>query len=726
MRRHSFATTLFLLLASLAAPVFAQLQEPSPPVNVILDSGMAIDVDDVGGHAMLWGLADQGKANVLALICSSTNDYSAPTMRVIANYYGHPNVPIGANRGSTPNAGASNASVYTKQIASQFGTPGDTRANYPDAATVYRQALAGAPDNSVYIIADGYYEPLQALLQSQPDAISPLTGMQLVTQKVRRLVSNGGWLPSGGEPNFMNDTDAASYVFLNWPSEIVSVGANASYDVLTGPSQSSDPTQDPVKAAYNLYATAQGTSPTAAHAYAQLAILYAVNGGVGTNFTVGGYNGQTTIDDTTDQYRGQNFWSASPQLGQSYLNKAITADQMAAIINPLLQSSSNMPILRSISPTTILSGSSGQAVTLNGSNFFPDSQASVNGSSRPTTFVSSTDLTVQLSSSDLSLVGNQAISISNPSEGGWTSNTMNLTVAAGTPTLSSISPSSGVAGGGPITVTAAGSSFMSNSAIQVNGAARNTTYISTTQLATTLTSADLATASSLSITVSTPGGGTSSPLIFTVNNPAPSLSVISPASAVAGGFGFTLTVGGTNFVAGSTLQVNGANRTTTFVSATQLTATISASDIAVAGYLSITIFNPAPGGGTSQALTLTVNNPVPSVSSVSPNPAVALAGSYTLTVTGAGFVRGSVIQVDGTSQTTTFVSSTQVKAQINGGLLSIGVHTVTVFNPTPGGGTSNSVNLTVVSILGQLMIPRIGSSTEPLAVRRESFLSVTV
>ena len=149
-----------------------------------------------------------------------------------------------------------------------------------------------------------------------------------------------------------------------------------------------------------------------------------------------------------------------------------------------------------------------------------------------------------------------------------------------------------------------------------------------------------------------------------------------------------------------------------------------ASDIAVAGNLSITIINPAPGGGTSAALTLTVNNPVPSISSVSPNPALAVASSYTLTVSGSGFVRGSVIQIDGASQTTTFVSSTQITAQVNGGILALGIHRVTVFNPTPGGGTSNSVNLTVVSLLGELMPASADSLAAALARRPESFVSV--
>ncbi|HEU5232586.1 MAG TPA: hypothetical protein VFU50_06975 [Terriglobales bacterium] len=725
MRRTRSLATLFIsVLTVLSISLHAQLQEPTPPVNLIIDSDMAIDADDVGDHAMMWALADRGEVNVLAVICSSANDYSAPAMRAIATYYGHPNVPIGANKASTPNINNSATSAYTRQIVNQFGTPGDTRANYPDAVTVYRQALANAPDGSVYIVANGYYEPLQGLLQSQPDSISPLTGVQLVAQKVRRLVSSAGWFPSGGEGNFEADTDAATYVYANWPGEIVNIGADTAFDVTTGPSPTSDPTVDPVKDAYNLYASAQGLTSATTTAWGQLALLYAVRGGVGTNFTIGGYNGQTTIDDTNDQFRGQNFWSPSPQMGHSYLKKQIAASDMAAILNPLIQSSSNMPILRSLSPTSVFVGSSGQTVTINGNNFFQDSQVMVNGSGRSTTFVSGTQLSVQLSAADFSQVGNLAITVSNSSEGNWTSNTLNLSVAAAAPTLSSISPSAATAGSGPITLTATGSSFMSNSVLQVNGAARSTTFISGTQLSTTLTSSDLATAGSLAITASTPGGGTSSALTFTINNPAPSLSTISPTTVTAGGSGFTLTVNGSNFVGGSVVRVNGANRSTTFISTTQLTASIPASDIAAAGNLSITVFNAAPGGGTSSAVTLAVSNPVPSISSVSPNPALALASSYTLTVTGSGFVKGSVIQIDGGAQPTTFISATQVQAKISGGLLSIGVHSVTVFNPTPGGGTSNSVNLTVISILGQLMPPPPDLSLTPLDARPESMVSL--
>jgi uncharacterized repeat protein (TIGR03803 family) len=84
----------------------------------------------------------------------------------------------------------------------------------------------------------------------------------------------------------------------------------------------------------------------------------------------------------------------------------------------------------------------------------------------------------------------------------------------------------------------------------------------------------------------------------------PTVISISPTSAIAGGAGFTLTVNGTNFVSGSTVNLNGNARATTFVSAAQLTAAILASDIATAGTFNVTVINP--GGGTSHAVTFTV------------------------------------------------------------------------------------------------------------------------
>jgi hypothetical protein len=102
--------------------------------------------------------------------------------------------------------------------------------------------------------------------------------------------------------------------------------------------------------------------------------------------------------------------------------------------------------------------------------------------------------------------------------------------------------------------------------------------------------------------------GTSAAVTVTVADPSPVpvLSSLAPRSAQQGKPAFTLTVTGSDFVSASTVRWNGGNRTTTFVSATQLTATILAADIASAGTPSITVFTPALGGGTSSPLPFTV------------------------------------------------------------------------------------------------------------------------
>jgi hypothetical protein len=85
------------------------------------------------------------------------------------------------------------------------------------------------------------------------------------------------------------------------------------------------------------------------------------------------------------------------------------------------------------------------------------------------------------------------------------------------------------------------------------------------------------------------------------------LNSIAPSSAIAGSGPVTLTLTGTGFVSGSEARWNGTALTTTFASATQLTAQVPAALLASPGTASVTVVNPAPGGGTSAPRTFTVS-----------------------------------------------------------------------------------------------------------------------
>jgi hypothetical protein len=107
--------------------------------------------------------------------------------------------------------------------------------------------------------------------------------------------------------------------------------------------------------------------------------------------------------------------------------------------------------------------------------------------------------------------------------------------------------------------------------------------------------------------------GHSTPLLAA--NPVPIINQpLMPDAAAPGGNAFTLTVNGTGFVSGSTVDWNGSPRTTTFVSGSQLTAAIKAADIAVPATASVTVVNPAPGGGRSNPMLFSVTTNTPAIS----------------------------------------------------------------------------------------------------------------
>jgi uncharacterized protein (DUF2141 family) len=101
---------------------------------------------------------------------------------------------------------------------------------------------------------------------------------------------------------------------------------------------------------------------------------------------------------------------------------------------------------------------------------------------------------------------------------------------------------------------------------------------------------------------------------WAANNPVPQLDQsLAPASALPGGPGLTLTVRGAGFVSNSVVNWNGSPRTTTFVSAGKIAASIPATDIVTAGTAMVTVKNPPPGGGVSNVAYFEVTAPTSTV-----------------------------------------------------------------------------------------------------------------
>ncbi|MBK6797646.1 MAG: hypothetical protein IPG76_12925 [Acidobacteria bacterium] len=370
--------------------------------------------------------------------------------------------------------------------------------------------------------------------------------------------------------------------------------------------------------------------------------------------------------------------------------------------NATFSVNNTVPQISSINPLSTATGSADLILTVYGSNFIAASKVRKNGSERSTTFVSNTQLTAVIPASDLAVGGTISITVFNPAPGGGISNALDFFVSNPVPALTSVSPTSALAGSGLQTLTLIGTGFQSVSKAQWNGSDRITAYISSTQLTVTLPASDLNSGGVGMITVvnPNPGGGTSNALSFTINNPLPVILSLNPVSVQAGSPDLTVTINGTGFTNSSKVRWNSNDRATTFANSTQLTFTASSADLASAGTAILTVFNPLPGGGLSGPANFVVNqppNPVPSISGISPSTVNAGSGGFIMTVNGSNFVAGSKVFLNGNERATIFVSGTQLTANIPAvDIANPGTANITVINPAPGGGTSNAIGLNII------------------------------
>jgi hypothetical protein len=104
--------------------------------------------------------------------------------------------------------------------------------------------------------------------------------------------------------------------------------------------------------------------------------------------------------------------------------------------------------------------------------------------------------------------------------------------------------------------------------------------------------------------------------------------------------------------------------------------------------------------GGSGTITRPPPNPVPPVAALSPNSSEQGGPAFTLSVVGANFISGSSVQWNGNSLPTTLVNGSLLTANIPvSAVATAGPDSVSVLNPGPGGGASNSLNVTVPCVI---------------------------
>jgi len=247
---------------------------------------------------------------------------------------------------------------------------------------------------------------------------------------------------------------------------------------------------------------------------------------------------------------------------------------------------------------------------------------------------------------------------------------------------------------GAFSITVSGSMFVKGAVVLLNGTALQTTFVSATQLTATGTATD-SQVGNATVTVKNPDPGAIVSQTSVTLQIQPALVVkvkVSPATAqirIGGSQQFSATVTGTGntAVTWSVNGVAGGNATLGTVSANGLY--VSPASVPNPNTIKVTATSVADSRASDSA-NVTLQNPVPAVTTVSPNP--VNVGDFKITVNGSNFVNGAAVVFDSQLLVTTFVSSTQLTAVGTATNQEVGQVPVLVQNPNPGSADSNTVN----------------------------------
>lgn len=209
------------------------------PVRVVFDTDLGNDIDDALALQMLINYENEGRIQIAGISLSKANPLAAD---VVVDYYrrfGSGNPEFGyVGDGPNPEEGnflrlmslALNKNQSKNQNQNTIEGTGKKKVCKSDAMDegwkMLRRVLMSSPDSSVVFIAVGPATNLARLLDSAPDSVSPLSGVALVAQKVRRLCLMGGNYSdnASAEWNVLQDLPSMQRVFEAWPGEIVASG----------------------------------------------------------------------------------------------------------------------------------------------------------------------------------------------------------------------------------------------------------------------------------------------------------------------------------------------------------------------------------------------------------------------------------------------------------------------------------------------------------------------
>lgn len=206
---------------------------------IIFDTDIGSSTDDLFALEMLYRYEQQGACKLLGVVVDREGEDCAAVADVMNNYFGHASTPIGLVRKGIPAPAVwidyKSLPTYTNDDGGlMFRRSVDDYSALPDGWQLYRRLLSRQPDHSVSICTSGFVTALAQLLMSEPDDYSPLSGVELVRQKVKCIYMQGGVFGDAVESdfNFGQGITFAQDFFRLWPQDV---------DMVFSPGEVGDP-----------------------------------------------------------------------------------------------------------------------------------------------------------------------------------------------------------------------------------------------------------------------------------------------------------------------------------------------------------------------------------------------------------------------------------------------------------------------------------------------------
>lgn len=309
--------------------------------RIIFDTDIGCDCDDAAALGIALELQRAGECELIGVTVCTASQAAAGCVDAILKYYGYPEIPTACLAPEEQPAETEWHDVYATPVANEYDTLFTRGGTYGNTVKLLRRLLS-ASEEPVTIVATGALTSLALLLESEPDEYSPLSGVELVREKVKLGACMAGRFPQAWpEPvilgdgykvdvewNIGCDIPASRTVCEKWPTELVFCSYEIGIQMITCKNlQKNAPVSNPIRRCYERWH--QSDDGYGRESWDSATMLYAIR-------PDGRYFHRYPFGKLVVDKSGRTSWQADSMGRQSFLTERMAIKQVESVLEEIL------------------------------------------------------------------------------------------------------------------------------------------------------------------------------------------------------------------------------------------------------------------------------------------------------------------------------------------------------------------------------------------------------